>query len=148
MLSICQVLVVVAGLFVATSPDSATAADPEKLGELTVHVQGLKSDDGELRFVLFDSDEDFLKRPVRVGVVEISNGQGSWIVEELPYGVYAVLVHHDADSSGKMERHWYGKPKEATGASNNAPARFGPPKFRDAKFHLDVPTLTLTIDVQ
>jgi uncharacterized protein (DUF2141 family) len=47
-------------------------------------------------------------------------------VEELPYGIYAVLVHHDIDASGKMERHWYWKPKVPTGVSNDAPARFGP----------------------
>lgn len=47
-----------------------------------------------------------------------------------------------------MERHWYMKPKEPTGASNDAPAKLGPPKFKDAKFQLEGPTLTLTITVK
>jgi uncharacterized protein (DUF2141 family) len=50
--------------------------------------------------------------------------------------------------SGTMERHWYGKPKEPTGASNDAPAKFGPPKFKNAKFQLESPTLTLTVTVK
>ncbi len=126
----------------------AAAESADLKSTLTVHVSDLKSGDGNLRFVLFDSEQDFLKQPVRAEVVEIVDLQGTWTVEELVYGTYAVLVHHDIDSSGKMERHWYGKPKEPTGASNDAPARFGPPKFKKAKFQLDSPTLTLTINLK
>ncbi len=125
-----------------------TARGADLTGTLIVRVQGLTSDDGNLRFVLFDSKKNFLTSPVRAEIVEIKDRQGEWIVEELPYGTYAVLVHHDIDASGAMERHWYGKPKEPTGASNDAPARFGPPKFEKAKFQLESPTLTLTVAVK
>ncbi|MDJ0939906.1 MAG: DUF2141 domain-containing protein [Woeseiaceae bacterium] len=127
--------------------DAVAAGDDDLTGTLTVHALGLASNDGNLRFVLFDSKKDFLKRPVRAGVVEIEDQQGTWIVEELPFGTYAVLVHHDVDASGKMERHWYGKPKEPTGASNDPPSRLGPPRFRDAKFSFESATLTLTVTV-
>jgi uncharacterized protein (DUF2141 family) len=117
-------------------------------GTLIVHVRGLTSGEGNLRFVLFDSKKNFLKHPVRAEVVEIMDQQGTWTIEELRYGTYAVLVHHDINTSGTMERHWYGKPKEPTGASNDAPAKFGPPKFKNAKFQLESPTLTLTVTVK
>lgn len=117
-------------------------------GTLIVRVRGLTSGEGNLRFVLFDSKTNFLKHPVRADVVEIMDQQGMWTVEELPYGTYAVLVHHDINTSGTMERHWYGKPKEPTGASNDASAKFGPPKFKNAKFQLESPTMTLTITVK
>ena len=109
---------------------------------------GLQSSEGELRFVMFDSAENFLKNAVRAEVVEIQDQRGTWVVENLPYGVYAVLVHHDVDGSGALERHWYGKPREPTGTSNDAPSRFGPPKFRKAKFTLDSPSQTITITVR
>ncbi len=125
-----------------------TAEGAELTGTLTIRVQGLTSEDGNLRFVLFDTKKNFLKNPVRAEVVEIMDQQGTWIIDELSYGTYAVLVHHDIDASGKMERHWYGKPKEPTGASNDAPAKFGPPKFKDAKFQFESPTLTLTVTVK
>ncbi len=128
--------------------DRVTAEDSDLTGTLTVRVQGLTSGDGNLRFVLFDSKENFLKHSVRAEIVEIEDQQGTWTVDELPYGTYAVLVHHDINKSGTMERHWYGKPKEPTGASNDAPARFGPPKFKNAKFQLESPTLTLTVKVK
>ena len=132
----------------------ATEADvvPERVadneGNLTVQVEGLQSSEGKLRFVMFDSEESFLNNALRAEVVEIRDQQGTWVVEDLPYGVYAVLVHHDVDGSGVMERHWYGKPKEPTGTSNDAPSRFGPPKFKKARFVFDSPSQTITITVR
>ncbi len=75
-------------------------------------------------------------------------GQGVWVVDGVVYGRYAVLVHHDLNANGKMERHWYGKPGEPTGASNDATARFGPPKFRDAKFLIESTELTISVNVR
>jgi len=97
---------------------------------------------------MFDSEEDFLNNAVLAEIVDIEDRQGIWTVEDLPYGVYAVLVHHDVDGSGVMERHWFGKPKEPTGTSNDAPARFGPPKFKKTKFAFASPTKMLTIEVK
>ncbi len=146
----CRYFVVAAfALLVFGPPDAVGSGEDDGLtGTLTVHVTGLASSDGNLRFVLFDSKKDFLKRPVRAEIVEIKDLQGTWVVEGLPYGTYAVLVHHDLDASGKMERHWYGKPKEPTGASNNPPSRMGPPKFKDTVFRLESTTLTLTVTVE
>jgi uncharacterized protein (DUF2141 family) len=127
---------------------TVTAEGADMTGTLTVHVEGLLSGDGNLRFVLFDSEKDFLKHPVRAEIIEIKDQQGTWIIDELPYGTYAVLVHHDTNMSGTMERHWYGKPKEPSGTSNDAPAKFGPPKFKNAKFRFESPTLTLTVTVK
>lgn len=116
-------------------------------GTLVVQVQGLTSDDGNLRFTLFDSKASFMKTPVRAELVEVKDRKGTWIVDDVPYGEYAVLVHHDTNGNGKMERHWYGKPKEPAGASNDAPAKFGPPKYRDAKFQIESSQLAITITV-
>ena len=135
-------------LLLCSPPFGNPACGAELTGTLTAHVKGLTSDDGELRFVLFDSEEKFMKQPVRAHIAEIQTGKGIWTIEDLPYGKYAVLVHHDINANGKMERHWYGKPKEPTGASNDAPSKFGPPKFKDAKFLLESPALALTITIQ
>lgn len=123
------------------------AADNDT-GTLVVKVEGLESDEGDLRFVMFASKKDFLKQPVRAEIVEIKDQEGTWTVEDLLYGTYAVLVHHDLNANGKMERHWYGKPKEPTGTSNDPPARMGPPLWKKAKFEFTEPGRTLTITVK
>ena len=140
--------ITVMALLLGGYPCRAGPVGADLTGTLIVAVQGLTSSDGKLRFVLFDSKKNFLKAPVRAGVIEINDQQGFWTVEELSYWTYAMLVHHDINASGRMERHWYGKPKEPTGASNDAPANFGPPKFKHAKFQLDSPTLKLTVTVK
>ncbi len=122
-------------------------ASASQTGTLIVNVKGLNSGDGNLRFALFDSKKNFLKQPLRAEIVEISDQQGAWVIEDLPFGEYAVSVHHDVDGNGKMERHWYGKPKEPTGVSNDAPAKMGPPKYKKAKFDFESDELTLTITV-
>lgn len=134
-------------ILLATGVPSWAEIEPET-GTLIVNVPKLQSDEGDLRFVMFDSRESFLKNPVRAEIIDIVNLQGSWIVKNLPYGTYAVLVHHDVDGSEKMERHWYGKPKEPTGVSNDAPSKFGPPKFKHAKFEFAASSLTITITVR
>lgn len=141
--------IVTASLLLQGDPLGAvTASDADLTGTLVVRVEGLKSDDGNLRFVLFDSKKDFLKSPVRAEIVEIRDQQGTWIIEHLPYGTYAVLVHHDINASGTIEKHWYGKPKEPTGASNDPPTRFGRPKFENVKFRLEASALTLTVTLK
>lgn len=127
--------------------EGATGAT-SKTGTLIVRVEGLESNAGKLRFVMFDSKENFLKQAFRAEILDIVDQQGTWTVDYLPHGVYAVLVHHDVDGSGAMERHWYGKPKEPTGTSNDAPARFGPPKWKKANFEFAAPKLALSITVK
>ena len=129
------------------SDDSSVDAENE-VGVLVVHIDGLESADGNLRFSLFDSKKNFMKRPIRAEIVQIADRQGTWTVEDLPFGEYAVLVHHDVNGNGEMERHWYGPPKEPSGASNDAPAKLGPPKYKDAKFQLDAPELTMRITLR
>ena len=147
--NIRAVAVITIFLWLSAGFPKAVGADGADLsGSLTGVVEGLGSDTGDVRFTLFDSKKNFLKRPIRTGVAKINDQQATWIFEGLPYGTYAVLAHHDVNANEKMERHWYGKPKEPTGASNNPPVRKGPPRFNDAKFQIDAPNLTLTITVQ
>lgn len=141
-------LSIILALAILLAMTNGWAATDEDTGALVVQVEGLKSDEGDLRFVLFASKKDFLKRPVSAEIVEIDDQQGTWTVEDLPYGTYAALVHHDLNANGKMERHWYGKPKEPTGTSNDPPARMGPPLWKKAKFEFTEPTLTITITVK
>lgn len=154
-IQIATTALLLGGVLVVTTVTGRDTDDQEKqelaepnAGTLIVNVSGLTSDEGTLRFVMFDSKKDFLNRPIRTEVIAIKNREGTWTTENLPYGTYAVLVHHDVDGSGKMERHWYGKPKEPTGASNDAPAKFGPPKFKKAKFQFEAPMKALDITVK
>ena len=58
---------------------------------------------------------------------------GGWHVG-VASGVYAVSVFHDENGNGKLDTGFMGIPSEGFGASNDAPEKFGPPKYADARF--------------
>ncbi len=52
---------------------------------------------------------------------------------EVPPGVYAVAVHHDANSNGKLDANFLGIPREGYGVSNDVRPRFRAPRFSEAR---------------
>ena len=124
------------------------AAASADTGTLIVEVSDLEFNAGKVRFALFDSEDSFFRQALAYGDVEVTDNGVTWVVNDLPFGTYAVTVHHDVNDNGEMEQHWYGKPKEPTGASTNPGLRFGPPTFEKSKFEFAAAELRLSIDVR
>jgi len=55
-------------------------------------------------------------------------------ISHLPKGTYAIMIIHDRNSNGKMDRNWLGLPAEPYALSGHPKFRFGPPTFEDTKF--------------
>lgn len=51
-------------------------------------------------------------------------------------GDYALALVHDENGNGRMDT-FLGMPREGFGFSRDAPVRFGPPRFEDARFALE-----------
>ncbi|MFT4517814.1 MAG: hypothetical protein ACI9JM_000191 [Halioglobus sp.] len=49
-------------------------------------------------------------------------------------GDYAATIFYDRNGSGKLDTNFIGVPKEPLALSNNAKAKFSPPKYSDAVF--------------
>ena len=60
----------VASLALFSGGAVSAEAEPET-GTLIVNVSSLRSDEGDLRFVLFDSKKSFLITPLRADIVEV-----------------------------------------------------------------------------
>lgn len=106
---------------------------------LTVKINGLKSDKGNVRAALHNQADAFPtkeEKALKLTNGKIENGSATLSFTGLDAGTCAVAVHHDVNGNGKLEANFLGIPKEPTGASNNPKARMGPPKFADAKFEL------------
>ncbi|MBL8202336.1 MAG: DUF2141 domain-containing protein [Chromatiales bacterium] len=52
----------------------------------------------------------------------------------LPPGTYALSVFQDMNGNRKLDTNFLGIPTEASGSSNDAPAKWSAPKFKDAVF--------------
>jgi len=112
-----------------------------------VTVEGLRSVDVSCRLLLFESRKGFpdsrekaammLSGPIR--------GQRADFTMRVRPGRYAIAVLHDENANERMDKTWYGRPKEGFGASNNPKVGFGPPGFEESAAVLDEKNNSLTI---
>lgn len=105
---------------------------PASAAELSVTVANVKNDQGKV-LVALCTPETFLKAgcpytagvPARVGRVTVT-------VRGVPPGTYAVQAFHDENGNLDIDRNFFGLPEEGIGFGNDAPIRFGPPRYADA----------------
>ena len=92
--------------------------------------------EGDVRALLFDSADAFgdLRDPVRVVTAPAAEA-GELALEALPAGIYALVVHHDADADGQLDRNFLGIPVEPVAFSRGYRPK-GPPVFERARFEL------------
>jgi uncharacterized protein (DUF2141 family) len=120
------------------------------MATLTVRVNGVHNDKGRIALALFHSEAGFpgdSSKAVRVQQAEIDaqTRSATFVLQGLPYGVYAVSVFHDENMNGKLDKNFVGAPKEGYGASNNPRKRMGPPPFDESRFSLDHPEQSIDI---
>ncbi len=121
-------------------------------GKIIVEVKGFENNDGKARLLLFSSNEKkyFPKdkdKALRKNVVPIVNNQVQFIYENLPYGEYAISVHHDEDENEKVNTNFLKIPNEGLGSSNDAKGFMGPPSFDKAKVTLNKEEISITINI-
>lgn len=119
----------------------------DKGSTIEVEIVGIDNTHGELRIGLYDAKDNWLKKVKMATTGEISNGTCTITFEDVSNGIYAISLFHDENSNGKLDTNFLGIPKEDTGASNNAPANFGPPKWEDAKFEVKGETIKQIINL-
>jgi uncharacterized protein (DUF2141 family) len=111
-----------------------------RAGEVQVELSGLQDAAGDLYITVYDSEDSWLgEERVMVQKVVIEEARTDGVVFsvlELPPGEYALTIYHDTNGSGDLDTNFIGIPKEPVAMSNNAKAKFGPPKYDDAKFTL------------
>jgi uncharacterized protein (DUF2141 family) len=103
--------------------------------ELVVTVTGVPSDQGHV-LVALCTPETFLgpacpyhgAAPARAGTTVVT--------VTAPPGRYALQAFHDANDNLDIDRNFLGFPTERMGFGNDAPMRFGPPRYEDAAIAL------------
>lgn len=102
---------------------------------LVVAVQGLKSDEGQVRVSLYREPDTFRKeaKALAVQVVPAQTGDVEVHFESLTAGTYAVMVYHDEDANDALKLRFGMFPLEGYGLSKD-PNVMGPPAFEDSAF--------------
>src|SRR5215469_107610 len=136
-------LILLLGASKPVMPQSGTAT-------LRVRVSGVRNHKGRIALALFPSEAGFPgdgSKAVRLEQAEIDaqTQSAQFVLEGVPYGVYAASVFHDENMNGRLDKNLVGAPKEGYGASNNPRKRMGPPPFDEAKFSLNQPSQAIEI---
>ncbi|MBW4360823.1 DUF2141 domain-containing protein [Flavobacterium taihuense] len=101
---------------------------------LSITVIGLENNAGKLTAELYNSKGKFLKIAFKTASSDIKSNTATLNFIAIPRGEYTVMVYHDENNNGKLDKNFIGMPKEAVACSNNAKGFMGPPKYDDAKF--------------
>jgi uncharacterized protein (DUF2141 family) len=106
-------------------------------GALTVELEGLHSQKGQVCLSVFNSSRGFPAQganALKSQCAEINEGVVRVTFEGLRSGSYAVAVLHDENADNQANRNRFGIPTEGFGFSRNPTILTGAPKFADAAF--------------
>jgi len=123
----------VLALFAAAS---AIASNPAATttNTLTLTVEGVRSDEGQLRAqLLARKGPDAAAETVGYAVEPARTGQVILTFRNLPAGDYAVQLFHDENDNGRVEMNLAGIPTEGFGFSNVTQVQGGIPPFEKMK---------------
>ena len=101
--------------------------------ELSVSVSGVSNDRGHVVIDVGTRAEFLGPRCAYHGSTPAKPGTVTVNVASVSPGSYAIQAYHDENDNLTVDRNFLGIPNEAIGFSNNAPVRFGPPRFDDAE---------------
>jgi len=117
---------------------------PLSAAVLQVYISGVDVVQGGYVMVgIYDNEATFLKDDGRVAeamlqVADAQEGRVMATFEKLTLDKkYAIAVFHDTNNNQKLDKNFFGIPKEGYGFSNNARGFLGPPDFDEAGFLLD-----------
>lgn len=116
--------------------------------KLQVTVTNIKGHKGNIIIGIFDSNENFLKKPLDGRMAKASGDSITVVFENLKPGKYAVSVLHDANKNKDLDKNKLGIPKEGFGFSNNVLGAMGPPSFERAIIDLTPEQKDLDIGIK
>lgn len=129
-----------------------SAEEPSTEATLTVEVENFKNDKGLATLWLFQvTDENIDKKvpdvtPFRTETQRIVDKRSEIVIEEIPFGDYAIVVLHDVNMDGKpdhlMMREKFGFP------NNYKRGFFTIPVLKDLVVPIEKESLTITIPIQ
>lgn len=120
----------------------------EKAGTIYVEITNIRNEAGNVKVSIYNIPDAFPndhEQAVARIITTISGSSAFAVFDSISFGEYAIGILHDENNNFIMDANWIGIPKEGFGASSDAPAKMGPPKYKNAKFNLNKAELRLKI---
>jgi uncharacterized protein (DUF2141 family) len=129
---------------------TAFRTNPANSGDWVVSVSNLPATDGKLYLLIYNAPAGFPSNPDKAYriVSKLPEAQmTSLTVDNLPHGRYAIVAYHDRNDNGKMDKSFWGSPREPYGFSN-IPGEFcGTPSFDQTAAVFDAQHTSLSIKI-
>ena len=134
----------IVNLFIATllTISFTEVAQAESTTSLTVVVNGIRNQTGEICMRVYNSEKGFpdnAKSEVKSGCTKITGNSIKQVFSGLKPGNYAVAVVDDQNGDHKLNKDFFGIPEEGFGISRNPIVSIstGTPKFKNASLKVD-----------
>ena len=129
------------------------AMDNSGHGNLYIIVKGISSNDGTVMIALFNSsngyEADGEENNAFIAVsADVSNQSSAYLFKDIPYGEYAIKLFHDKNGNSKLDKNFFGSPKEPYGFSNNTQKKLSQPAWESVMFKVDSENVTQKIEVK
>lgn len=106
-------------------------------GKVVADISNVRNDKGVCKVCLFNNATAFSGEGGSAYAcidVQVRNRTAAATLDNIAPGAYAIMVFHDANNNGKMDKNFLGIPNEGYGASQNKLPFAAAPNFNDNKF--------------
>lgn len=110
---------------------------------LNVEINKVRSNKGNILLSVYNAEKGFPYEStscIKIFKLKPQIGKVVLTTKDLPKGIYAIALFHDADGNGKLSTNMLGMPKEGYAFSNDASNFLGLPSFKSASFHFQTDT--------
>ena len=133
--------------FIVILVSNLSITQAQEVYKLEIQFTGLvKNAESAVLIAVYNKVDNFLGDKPYTDFEAKTNGETNLTYTiDLPEGSYSMAFFQDLNGNKVLDKNLIGYPKEPFAFSNNAPANFGPPKWKDAVFKIDKP-LKMIID--
>ena len=118
---------------------------------LVVHVNGIHNSKGVIRLLVFNGQDgwpDVRDKSFRHASLPANGSAVTFTIANVPAGSYAISVLHDENENHKLDRDFFGRPKEGIGFGNNPKIGFTKPGLRESSVQVAGRTAETTVDLR
>ncbi len=120
--------------------------------QVIADIQNIRNDNGNCKVCLFDKEDSFNGKSgtaFKCATVPIKNKKARATFTNIPAGIYAISVFHDANDNNKLDQNFIGIPKEGYGASKNKLPFASAPTFKENQFFVTAnSSVSMTISLR
>lgn len=129
------------------STAALASAESSGVGQLTVEVDNLHHQTATVRVCIFSSAQGFPGDPSKAVSCGASTKRGdkSFLFENVRHGKIAVSAYQDVNENGRLDKGWFGIPKEPAGVSRSESGPLRRPRFGESLIEFNQSELTLRV---